>query len=176
MDSRSVWIVVIVAAVLVGVALVCCVGLGFGAYLVTQPGARIEQAQDLVSNGQTIYFTGRNQQGQRIPFDGAPTWLYMHGGSCASCHGADGQGGAPVMMGTEIPGDIRYNHLTEEEHEEHEGGAEHPPYTDERIKRAITLGLNPAGEPLDPTMPRWRMSDQDLDDLIEFLKMLNGEH
>jgi hypothetical protein len=25
-------------------------------------------------------------------------------------------------------------------------------------------------------MPRWRMSDGDLDDLIEFLKTLNGEH
>jgi hypothetical protein len=28
---------------------------------------------------------------------------------------------------------------------------------------------------LDLTMPRWRMSDQDLDDLIEYLKTLNGE-
>ena len=173
MGSRTVWIVVIVAAALVGVALVCCVGLAIGVYLVTQPSARIEQTQEYASNGQTIYFTGRNEQGQRIPFEGAPTWLSMHGGGCASCHGADGQGGAPVMMGTEIPGDIRYSHLTEEEHEE---GGEHPPYTDELIKRAITLGLNPAGEPLDPTMPRWRMSDQDLNDLIEYLKTLNGDH
>jgi len=172
-NSRTVWIVVIVAAVLVGLALVCCVALGFGGYLVTRPGAEGAQPQEYVSNGQMIYFTSRNQQGQRIPFDGAPMWLYMQGGSCASCHGADGRGGAPVMMGTEIPGDIRYSHLTEEEHEE---GEEHPPYTDELIRRAITLGLNPAGEPLDLTMPRWRMSDQDLDDLIEFLKTLNGDH
>jgi mono/diheme cytochrome c family protein len=173
MDSRIGWIVVIVAAVLVGAALVCCVGLGFGGYLWTRQSAGAPEFQDYVSNGQTIYFTGRNQQGQRIPFDGAPMWLSMHGGSCASCHGADGRGGAPVMMGTEIPGDIRYSHLTEEEHEE---GEEHPPYTDELIKRAITLGLNPAGEPLDPTMPRWRMSDQDLNDLIEYMKTLNGDH
>jgi len=172
MNSRIGWVVVIVAAVLVGLALVCCVALGFGGYLLTRPGAQGAQTQEYVSNGQMIYFTGRNQQGQRIPLDGAPMWLYMQGGSCASCHGADGRGGAPVMMGTEIPGDIRYSHLTEEEHEE---GEEHPPYTDELIRRAITLGLNPAGEPLDLTMPRWRMSDQDLDDLIEYLKTLNGQ-
>lgn len=172
MSSRTVWIVVIVAAVLVGVALVCSVALGLVGYLVIRPGAEVSGPQEYVSNGQMIYFTGRNQQGQRIPFDGAPMWLYMHGGSCASCHGPDGRGGAPVMMGTEVPADIRYSHLTEEEHEE---GEEHPPYTDELIKRAITLGLNPAGEPLDPTMPRWRMSDQDLNDLIEFLKTLDGE-
>jgi cytochrome c oxidase subunit 2 len=173
MNSRTGWIVVIVAAVLVGVALLCCVALGLGGYLLVTPVTEDEEPQVYVSNGETIYFTGRNDRGERIPFDGAPMWLSTHGGSCATCHGADGRGGAPVMMGTEIPGDIRYSHLTEEEHEE---GEEHPPYTDELIKRAITLGLNPAGEPLDPTMPRWRMSDRDLNDLIEFLKMLNGEH
>ena len=173
MDSRTGWIVVIVAALMVGLALVCCVALGSGLLLWSRPSGEGPQPEESLSNGQTIYFTGRNQQGQRIPFDGAPMWLSMHGGSCASCHGADGRGGAPVMMGTEIPGDIRYSHLTEEEHEE---GEEHPPYTDELIKRAITLGLNPAGEPLDPTMARWRMSDQDLNDLIEYMKTLNGDH
>ncbi|MCJ7619589.1 MAG: hypothetical protein MUP64_05165, partial [Anaerolineae bacterium] len=72
MNSRIGWVVVVVAAVLVGLALVCCVALGFGGYLVTRPGAEGAQPQEYVSNGQMIYFTGRNQQGQRIPFDGAP--------------------------------------------------------------------------------------------------------
>ena len=175
MNSRVGWVVVIVAAVLVGLALVCCVAFVFGRYLLTRPSARGAEPQEDVSNGELIYFTGRNERGERIPFEGGPMWLYMRGGSCATCHGADGRGGAPVMMGTDIPGDIRYHHLLEEEHEE-EGEEEHPPYTDELIKQAITLGLNPAGEPLDPTMPRWRMSEQDLNDLIEFLKTLDGEH
>jgi hypothetical protein len=47
------------------------------------------------------------------------------------------------MMGTEIPLDIRYHHLIEEEHEE---GEAHPPYTDETIKRAITEGVEPDGD------------------------------
>ncbi len=51
-------------------------------------------------------------------------------------------------------------------------GEEHPPYTDATIKQAITDGLNPAGDPLDHTMPRWQMSERDLDDLLEFLKTL----
>ena len=121
------------------------------------------------SNGEMIYFTGINAKGKRIPFTGGPPWLYMHGGGCASCHGPDGRGGVPVMMGTAIPPDIRYHHLIEEEHE---GDEEHPPYTDELIRRAITEGLDPAGEPLDPTMPRWQMSEGDLNDLLEFLKTL----
>ncbi len=173
MSSRITWIVIAIAAVLVGLTLVCCVGFISGAYLVTRRGAETAPPEEHVSNGQLIYFTARNERGERVPFEGGPMWLYMHGRSCATCHGADGRGGAPVMMGTEVPGDIRYHHLIEEE--EHEEGEEHPPYTDELIKRAITLGLNPAGEPLDLTMPRWHMSDQDLDDLLEFLKTLDGE-
>jgi len=64
--------------------------------------------------------------------------------------------------------------LTSEEHGEGgEEGMEHEPYTDEDIKRAITEGIEPDGEPLDWPMPRWTMSDEDLDDLIEFLKTLD---
>jgi hypothetical protein len=40
------------------------------------------------------------------------------------------------------------------------------------VKQAITEGINPAGEPLDEEMPRWSMSQDDLDDLIDFLKTL----
>ena len=173
MSTRLSWLAVVGAAVLAGLVLVFCVALFFGASVVTRSSSEVAPSDQYVSNGQLIYFTGRNERGERIPFEGGPMWLYMHGGSCATCHGADGRGGAPVMMGTEIPGDIRYHHLLEEEHEE---GEEHPPFTDELIKRAIALGLDPAGEPLDQTMPRWRMSDQDLDDLLEFLRTLNGEH
>lgn len=171
MNSRVAWLAVVVGAVLVGLVLVLCAASLSGAFLITRSTAGPLPPQQYVSNGQLIYFTGFNERGERIPFEGGPMWLYRHGGSCASCHGADGRGGAPVMMGTDVPGDIRYHHLLEEEHEEEE---EHPPYTDELIKRAITLGINPAGEPLDPTMPRWRMSDDDLDDLLAFLKTLEG--
>jgi cytochrome c oxidase subunit II len=49
---------------------------------------------------------------------------------------------------------------------------DHPPYTEETLKRAIIQGIDPAGEPLEWPMPRWNMSDEDLNDLIDFLKML----
>ncbi|NIO70795.1 MAG: c-type cytochrome [Anaerolineae bacterium] len=178
MNKRLAWILIIVGAVLVGIILTCLVGafLFFSPLSrTTRPAAVVpELPQGYASNGETIYFTGVNDRGQRIPFTGGPMWLSMHGGGCASCHGPDGRGGAPVMMGTEIPLDIRYHHLIEEEHEEeHEEGEVHPPYTDETIKRAITEGVEPDGEPMDLTMPRWQMSERDLDDLLEFLKTLD---
>ena len=103
-------------------------------------------------------------------------WLAMHGGGCVSCHGINGRGGVPVMMGTAIPADIRYTVLTEKGahgHSKEEEEEEHPPYTDALIKRAITEGLNPAGKPLDWTMPRWEMTEEDLNDLIAYVKTVH---
>ncbi|WP_370575210.1 cytochrome c [Methanomethylovorans sp.] len=115
------------------------------------------------SNGETIYYTGSNETGKRIQISYGTQWLYVHGGGCVNCHGVDGKGGVPVMMGYTVPADITYNSLTTEEI---------PPYTDETIKTAIRDGLEPSGELLAPTMPRWQMSDKDLNDTLQYIKTL----
>ena len=78
-------------------------------------------------------------------------------------------------MATFTAPDIRYGELTSASHSEEEEGehGEHPPYTDETIKRAITQGVDPGGESLDWMMPRWRMTDEQLNDLIVYLKTLD---
>lgn len=122
-------------------------------------------ARDFGSNGEMIYNTGINNSGTMIPVTGGPTWLYMHGGSCVTCHGTNGRGGAPVMMGTAIPSNITYSALIEEG------------FTDETIKGAITKGIDEGSEgeaeTLDWTMPRWEMTDDDLNDVIAYLKALS---
>ncbi|MDI6799671.1 MAG: c-type cytochrome [Actinomycetota bacterium] len=123
------------------------------------------------SSGERIYFTAIGDDGP-IPFEGGPRWLWMRGGSCASCHGVDGQGGQYVMMSDQVAPAITFKALTEEEHQEGETEA-HPPWDEELIRRGITEGLDPAGEPLDSTMPRWDMSEGELDGLMEFLKTLD---
>ena len=130
--------------------------------------------KEFSSNGEAIYYTGFNLEGEQIPISGGPHWLYMHGGSCIDCHGVDGKGGiVPMMCYKETPS-ITYYDLTEEEHEVHEGGEEgHPPYTDETIKKAITDGIEPDGEELDPCMPKWKMSDEDVNDVIGYLMSLS---
>ncbi len=123
------------------------------------------------SNGERIYYTATSDSGEPIAFTMGIMEMSAPMMSCVNCHGEDGKGGIVQMMGMmggfEAP-DIRYKTLTAEEHG-HEG-EDHPPYTDELLMRAITNGINPAGEPLEPPMPQWRMSDEDLNDLIEYLK------
>jgi cytochrome c oxidase subunit II len=45
-------------------------------------------------------------------------------------------------------------------------------YMDEDIKRAVTEGIDPAGEELDWIMPRWEMTDEQFEDLLVFIKSL----
>jgi len=122
------------------------------------------------TNGERIYYLGIDSDGNRLKFSGGPHWLRNMGGSCINCHGPDGRGGVPVMMGTHLPGDIRYSALISGAH--HPGEEGEKPYTDEGIARAIRQGIEPSGQTLDRTMPRWRISDKDMNDLIEFLKTL----
>ncbi|MDT8395333.1 MAG: cytochrome c [bacterium] len=126
------------------------------------------------SNGERIYYLGIDSAGNRIRTRGGPHWLRAMGGSCVNCHGVGGQGRFPVMMGTKVPSDIRYKALTSGEsgHDGGDGEAGHR-YTDEDIRRAITDGVEPDGKRLDPTMPQWKMGDQDLLDLLDYLKTLN---
>ena len=126
------------------------------------------------SNGERIYYLGIDGEGHRIRFRSGPHWLRMMGGSCVDCHGPDGTGGLPVMMGTHLPGDVRYSALVSGEHHGEEGDKEGKgdAYTDEDIRRAIREGIEPSGEQMDRTMPRWNISDEDMNDLLEYLKEL----
>lgn len=148
------------------------IGLIFGQYALPYLQApSIEKSYS--SLGEQIYFSGRGENGRTIPFNYGPTWLRMHGGSCVSCHGRDGKGGLPIMMSDEEAPPITWHALAEEEHGEAVREGEHPPYDDRLVKRAITEGLNPAGEPLDYVMPRWQMTEKELDALTEFLRALD---
>jgi len=125
-------------------------------------------AGGFASNGEQIFFTGTSAR-DPIATTGGPTWFRMHGGGCATCHGPDGRGGTVVMMGSFTAPDITYKTLTGDAPEMDD----HRPYTDELIKRAITRGLDPEGRRLNLNMPRWQMSDRDLDDVIEYLRILD---
>ena len=91
----------------------------------------------------------------------------MQGGlACATCHGAEGRGGTVIfMMRRYDVANITWTELTA-------SNTDHPPYTEDSLKRAITDGIDPAGNSLEYPMPRWQMSSGDLDDLVVFLKTL----
>ncbi len=144
-------------------------GQGMGRGMMGGWSAQWYGKKKFTSNGEQIYYTGVNAKTGPIPRVGGPMWVQMGGTGCVACHGVQGRGGVPVMMGTAIPADIRYEPLIKGEYEH---GKKETPYTDSLIKRAITEGLDPDGHALDWTIPRWQVSDADFADLLAYLKTL----
>ena len=87
----------------------------------------------------------------------------MMGGqlACVSCHGPNGQGGkhSMGMMQVMDAKDIRWSALQDE-------------FDVEEFRLAVVQGQDPDGTQLKPDMPRWNISDDDLADLIAYLKTL----
>jgi len=123
--------------------------------------------------GRQIYLRGAGSSGDVLASlgDGA-TEVPASVLPCASCHGHDGEG---RPEGGVAPSAITWERLTKPYGTEQEGGRSHPPYNEESLARAITEGLDPAGNRLQVAMPRYRMSRADLADLIAFLHRLGRD-
>jgi cytochrome c oxidase subunit 2 len=130
---------------------------------------------DFSSNGERIYFTGVSQSGNPISARGGGSMTGMHqqmsGGGCASCHGADREGQrlwpqfwikAPALTSKALFGG-------DEHSDSDDGHGDHADYDARSLALAITKGIDPGGNSLNPTMPRWSLSSADLSDLISFL-------
>ena len=117
------------------------------------------------SNGERIYFTSTSERGTAITYTGGPGsngWMMGNGQlACASCHGPNGQGGrhSMGMMQVMDAKDIRWSALQSE-------------FDAEKFRLAVTEGQNPDGTQLKTDMPRWDIGDDDLADLIAYLKTL----
>jgi cytochrome c553 len=117
------------------------------------------------SNGAQIYFTATSERGTAITFTSGPgsnNWMMVNGElTCASCHGPDGQGGKHRMGMMQVMDakDIRWSVLQ-------------PEFDAENFQLSVVKGQDPDGTQLSTDMPRWNISDEDMADLIAFLKTL----
>ncbi len=118
------------------------------------------------SNGERIYFTATSERGTKISHTNGPgsnDWMMMGGHmACASCHGPNGQGGKHSMGMTQVMDskDIRWLTLKSE-------------FDAEEFRLTVVKGQDPDGTQLKTDMPRWNIGNEDLADLIVFLKTLH---
>src|SRR5450759_2063567 len=143
-------------------------GTGGGGPSSGTPGGNGSGGASYSSDGQRLYLTGVGVNGQTVPHSAPPVSqgaLMMGGGGCGSCHGANGRGGTiQMMMGPAIKApDITYPALIK------------AGFTDATIRAAIRDGLDETGKPLKDAMPRWQMSDPDLNAAIAYLKVLGAQ-
>jgi ABC-type branched-subunit amino acid transport system substrate-binding protein len=121
-------------------------------------GRRIYQEGSSVSGSPIVAVMGKGEI--EVPAASLP---------CAGCHGRDGKG---RPEGGVRPSDLTWTTLSKPYGVTHPDGRQHPPYDARLLTRAISLGLDPAGNPLDATMPRYRMSPQEMEDLVGYLQQL----
>jgi len=124
--------------------------------------------------GRKIFRTGESQSGAPLQAMVGHQGTPLPGTSlpCASCHGEDGLG---RPEGGVIPPNITWRELTKSYGHRHETGREHPPFNEKSFAEVLTFGTDPAGNKLDPSMPRYVMSHQDIASLVAYLKKIDSD-
>ncbi|WP_164651832.1 c-type cytochrome [Thiorhodococcus mannitoliphagus] len=93
---------------------------------------------------------------------------------CGACHRRSGLGAAEGQeVAPAIIGEMLYQPLRTPTSRNPLAPMQRPAYTDATLKRAIREGIDAAGQPLDPLMPRYPLTDAELDILLTYLKSLS---
>jgi hypothetical protein len=123
-----------------------------------------------MSNGETIYRTGRDSSGAVISSDVERDMLRdpKRVIACADCHGADRKG-----KNSGIPDFGPYTAPAVTPEALRAAGPRRPAYDAATLRAAIVEGRNSAGRGLHFPMPRWDLDGKNADDLVRYL--LNGK-
>lgn len=127
-----------------------------------------------VAAGKGIYLKGESVSGPEITAtiaeDASPVAAPLL--PCVNCHGRDGAG---KPEGGVAPSKITWLELTKPYRLETVNGRRRPPYTDATLARAISTGVDSAGNALNGAMPHYTMSPRDMTALIDYLKILGRD-
>ena len=144
------------------------VGCALAAGVQAQPLTPTEQA------GRRLYHDGVDRNGRPIEarVAGSATPLKGKAMACGNCHGEDGRGRAESGVD---PGDVTWTDLTKPYGHAHANNRRHGPYDRGSFFRAMRDGVDPAGNALEPAMPRYALDDANLDALAAYLKRLERQ-
>ncbi len=136
---------------------------------------------DLVSAGQSgvgkrIYETGALSDGKYVTAT-VQSDIIVNGRqlACVSCHktslkgSAEGKLVVPALTYESLMKGKKFS-LAERRGRDAQGSRIHTPYTDDLLKRAIVQGVAADGRSLDPAMPKYRLSPDELGALISYIK------
>ena len=152
-------------AVTITTALLLCCACVFVAR--ASAAAELTEAE---ARGKLIYTKGQSQSNRviraTIARSEAPSSATIL--PCAQCHGENGRG-----IGIVSPA-IDWDTLTDPGKHQHQKRA-HGPFDEASLIAAITRGVDPAGNDFEATMPMYTMAEEDMADLIAYLKVIGLE-
>jgi ABC-type branched-subunit amino acid transport system substrate-binding protein len=122
--------------------------------------------------GKAFYLRGESASGQEITALMGEIDVPASTLTCAGCHGLRGEG---KTEGGVTAGPLTWSHLTKPYGHTDEGGRKHQAFSETSFVRMLTAGLDPAGNKLAVAMPSYRMSQEDMANLIAYLKRIETD-
>jgi ABC-type branched-subunit amino acid transport system substrate-binding protein len=134
-----------------------------------------EHLTELEKRGKLVYAAGESASGAPI------TAVVSRGATpipasilpCSGCHGDDGAG---RPEGGVVPSDVSWSTLVSSYGHKHSYGRSHPAFDKDSIAASIIQGIDPAGNELDMAMPRYAMSQDDMNALLAYLKRVATDY
>ena len=122
--------------------------------------------------GKAFYLRGESASGQEVTALMGEIDVPASTLTCAGCHGIKGQG---ITEGGVTAGPLTWSFLTKPYGHSDEGGRKHGAFSETSFVRMLTAGLDPAGNKLAVAMPTYRMSQEDMANLIAYLKRIETD-
>jgi len=122
--------------------------------------------------GKLIYTTGVRASGEPIKAQLSGAQFDAKILPCSNCHGSRGEGNPE---GGVDPSPLDWSSLTKPYSIEFKNGRKRAGYSHASLKRAIVDGIDPSKNKLDLVMPRYDLNDEDVSDLISYLKIIDKE-
>lgn len=119
--------------------------------------------------GRAIYTRGESSSGREINVLVGELDVPASTVTCAGCHGARAEG---KTEGGVTAGDLTWANLVKPYGHTHPTGRKHGPFDEAAFARALADGVDPAGNVMLNAMPRFKMSPEDVADLIAYVKRI----
>jgi ABC-type branched-subunit amino acid transport system substrate-binding protein len=122
--------------------------------------------------GKALYLRGESSSGKEITAMVGELDVPASTLTCAGCHGLRGEG---KTEGGVTAGNLTWSNLAKPYGHTHPSGRKHGPFNEKLFTRSLVHGLDPAGNKLAVAMPHYELTDQDLANLIAYLKRIDAD-
>ena len=130
------------------------------------------QLTDSEQRGKEIYFRGTSSSGGEIVGRVGDVDVPGSTVSCSGCHGVRGEGKTEAGV---TAGSLVWSNLIKPYGHEHTSGRKHKPFNESSFIRAVVNGIDSSGNNLLVAMPRYKLSPQDVADLMAYLKRIDTD-
>ena len=154
--------------ILLLVIIVCVAALCVSTYASHQTSQETRPLTPAERRGRAIFLRGETSG---KPLTAVVGDLEVPGSTinCAGCHGRRGEG---KTEGGVVAGNLTWTNLTKSYGHTHPNGRKHGPFTESSFTTAVVRGVDPSGNELVVAMPRYRISIEDMSDLLAYIKRL----